>query len=112
MHQMFHQPVVSRHGILCHKNQNIRTGISHSRIPGTAVIKILSGHMENAAWKRKFLSDLLDRILPDGIVPQRLLGIHQNKFMYNKGLLLQFLQEQTKSVIRFVSRNYDIYTHQ
>jgi hypothetical protein len=32
--------------------------------------------------------------------------------MYNKGLLLQFLQEQTKSVIRFVSRNYDIYTHQ
>ena len=112
MHQMFHQSVVSRHSILCHENQNIRFGIPRSHIPGTTVVKGLSGHMENAAWKRKLLSDLFDRILPDGIVPQCLLGIHQNKFMYNKGLLLQFLQEQTKSVIRFVSRNYDIYTHQ
>ena len=109
---MFHQPFVCRHRILCHEYQNIRFGIPRSHIPGTAVVKVLSGHVKNAARKRKLLPNLFDRILPYSLIPQCFLGINQNKFMYNKGLLLQFLQEQTKSVIRFVSRNYDIYTHQ
>ena len=112
MHQMFHQPFVCRHRILCHEYQNIRFGIPRSHIPGTTVVKVLSGHVKNAARKRKLLPNLFDRILPYSLIPQCFLGINQNKFMYNKGLLLQFLQEQTKSVIRFVSRNYDIYTHQ
>ena len=37
--QPLHQKGIHRHGILCHQHKNIRTGILHPLMPGSAVVK-------------------------------------------------------------------------
>ena len=87
-HQFFDQPVIFRHGILCHHHEDIRGRLFYSHPSRTAMIELFFGYMVYLDILIGFQkSDSVDQLFKIFFF-----RIQKNHLMYRYALTAQFIQ--------------------